>query len=196
VILVLVETLGGVAPRGSLFSIDEHCLNLHLNWTDRKLHMKNILMVLFSTSIFFVMEGPWVEATAGFEHEDDDASTDAEPHLNNNLHEPEEMQPAVLEEIFVSEDQEEAADSVAVEPEDVGENSETEKDDSAENVGTDDDNGNEKCVDLVAKERKSRKNPLCLFTTGLGFSAGDNSVLKSVVKSAASRNEAGTFVML
>jgi hypothetical protein len=53
----------------------------------------------------------------------------------------------------------------------------------------DDDDEDEDHVDPATNKRKSRSGPLCVFTTGLGFSAVDKSQLRGVVESASSKKQ-------
>jgi hypothetical protein len=140
----------------------------------RVANTKNILIVLFSTFALFVMEQP------RFEHDNsDDATTDTERDLD-------EFEVGVLSDNSMLVEQEaveqDAADSVV-------ESSVMEPDgnDATSNSDTEDDEDDE---DYVLDERKkSPSNPLCLFTTGLGFSADDKREMKAVIESAASKNK-------
>jgi hypothetical protein len=147
-------------------------------------------------------DGLPVEAKVDSEDQDDeDDSTGIQT-------DPEEL--VVLEN---SETEQEVAATVEqeIEEEDVEDNLETEVDGGADDKfetdkdednededdedEDDEDEDDEDYIDLDANERKSRTNPLCLFTTGLGFSVDDKSRLKAVIESAASKNKfCDTFV--
>jgi hypothetical protein len=64
-----------------------------------------------------------------------------------------------------------------------------------ENIDLKGDKDDKDCVNLVANERKLSSDPLCLFTTGLGFLSEDKSRLRAVFKSAGSKHKCfDTFV--
>jgi hypothetical protein len=134
------------------------------------------------------MEGPPVEAA----REGDDAITDTEPDLEVILHEPEDIKQEVVDKNSQTQE-EEAAD-----PEDNCKTSEEDKEANEKfdmNVDEDDEDEDEDYIDLVANKHMSQSNHLCMFTTGLGFSADDKSRLKAVVESATSKNKfCETFV--
>jgi hypothetical protein len=74
----------------------------------------------------------------------------------------------------------------------VPKNSDMEDEDKSDNEKSDAEEAehDEDCIDLVANERKPQNDPLCLFTTGLGFLAEDNKCwLKAMVEPAASKNK-------
>jgi hypothetical protein len=115
----------------------------------------------------------------GLHPEDDDISTDTELEM-------EQME-------------EEAADSQATEADtkdgeilelEADEDEELESvEDSEFEVEVDTEDDEDEHVDLRANERKSSRDSLCLFTTGLGFSAVDKSRLRAVIESAASKKK-------